>query len=45
MAGAMAMGASGAWCASVFLTTSEAETSEIVKEKNVGSIIQSNCEI
>ena len=33
MAGAMAMGASGAWCASVFLTTSEAETSEIVKEK------------
>ena len=33
MAGAMAMGASGAWCASVFLTTSEAETSEVVKEK------------
>ena len=33
MAGAMAMGASGAWCASVFLTTSEAETSEVVKDK------------
>ena len=33
MAGAMAMGASGAWCASVFLTTSEAETSQVVKDK------------
>ncbi|MEQ9142853.1 MAG: nitronate monooxygenase family protein [Parvibaculaceae bacterium] len=33
MAAAMAMGAEGAWCGSVWLTTSEAETSEIVKQK------------
>ena len=33
MAGLMAMGAAGAWCGSVWLTTSEAETSESVKEK------------
>ncbi|NNU16174.1 nitronate monooxygenase [Parvularcula sp. ZS-1/3] len=33
MAGMMAMGAAGAWCGSVWLTTSEAETSESVKEK------------
>ncbi len=33
MAAAMAMGASGAWCGSVWLTTSEAETNPIVKEK------------
>jgi len=33
MAAAMAMGASGAWCASVWLTTTEAETSPAVKEK------------
>jgi len=33
MAGIMAMGASGVWCASVFLTTTEAETSPTVKEK------------
>lgn len=33
MAGAMAMGADGAWCGSVWLTTSEAETNPIVKEK------------
>jgi len=30
MAGMMAMGAAGAWCGSVWLTTSEAETSESV---------------
>ncbi len=33
MAAAMAMGAAGAWCGSVWLTTSEAETSPVVKEK------------
>ena len=33
MAGVMAMGADGVWCASVFLTTAEAETHPIVKEK------------
>jgi NAD(P)H-dependent flavin oxidoreductase YrpB (nitropropane dioxygenase family) len=29
----MAMGAAGAWCGSVWLTTPEAETSEIIKQK------------
>lgn len=33
MAAAMAMGAAGAWCGSVWLTTSEAETSPVIKEK------------
>ena len=33
MAASMAMGASGAWCGSVWLTTSEAETNPVVKEK------------
>ncbi|MEL6258183.1 MAG: nitronate monooxygenase [Pseudomonadota bacterium] len=33
MAAAMAMGASGAWCGSVWLTTTEAETAPYVKEK------------
>lgn len=33
MAGMMAMGAAGAWCGSVWLTTTEAETSQSVKEK------------
>lgn len=33
MAAAMCMGASGAWCGSVWLTTSEAETNPVVKEK------------
>lgn len=33
MAGCMAMGAAGAWTGSVWLTTSEAETSPVVKEK------------
>lgn len=33
MAAAMAMGADGVWCGSVWLTTSEAETSETVKAK------------
>lgn len=33
MAAAMAMGAAGAWCGSVWLTTVEAETNPIVKEK------------
>ena len=32
MAGIMAMGADGVWCASVFLTTTDAETSENIKE-------------
>ena len=33
MAAAMAMGASGAWCGSVWLTTVEAETNPVVKAK------------
>ena len=33
MAAAMSMGAAGAWCGSVWLTTTEAETNPIVKEK------------
>ena len=37
MAGVMAMGASGVWCASVFLPTSEAETSPTVKEKMINA--------
>ncbi|MEM6914661.1 MAG: nitronate monooxygenase, partial [Pseudomonadota bacterium] len=35
MAGMMAMGAAGAWCGSVWLTTTEAETSESVKAKMI----------
>ena len=37
MAGIMAMGADGVWCASVFLPTTEAETSENIKEKMVNA--------
>jgi|TARA_R110002033_G_scaffold787_7_gene7282 NAD(P)H-dependent flavin oxidoreductase YrpB (nitropropane dioxygenase family) len=33
MAAAMAMGASGVWCGSVWLTTVEAETNPVVKQK------------
>jgi NAD(P)H-dependent flavin oxidoreductase YrpB (nitropropane dioxygenase family) len=33
MAAAMAMGAHGAWCGSVWLTTAEAETNTVVKDK------------
>ncbi len=33
MAAAMAMGAAGAWCGSVWLTTTEAETNPVVKQK------------
>ena len=33
MAACMAMGADGAWCGSVWLTTREAETNPVVKEK------------
>ncbi|MFT3726236.1 MAG: nitronate monooxygenase [Terricaulis sp.] len=33
MAACMAMGAAGAWCGSVWLTTPEAETNPVVKEK------------
>lgn len=33
MAAAMSMGASGVWCGSVWLTTIEAETNPVVKEK------------
>lgn len=33
MAAAMALGAEGVWCGSVWLTTSEAETHPVVKEK------------
>jgi NAD(P)H-dependent flavin oxidoreductase YrpB (nitropropane dioxygenase family) len=37
MAAAMAMGAAGAWCGSVWLTTAEAETNPVVKEKMLGA--------
>ncbi len=37
MAAAMAMGASGAWCGSVWLTTIESEVDPIVKEKMVAA--------
>ena len=37
MAGIMAMGADGVWCASVFLTTSDSETSDNIKEKMVAA--------
>lgn len=37
MAAAMALGAQGVWCGSVWLTTEEAETSPIVKEKFLGA--------
>ena len=37
MAGIMAMGADGVWCASVFLPTTEAETSDNIKEKLVAA--------
>jgi NAD(P)H-dependent flavin oxidoreductase YrpB (nitropropane dioxygenase family) len=33
MAAAMSMGAAGAWCGSVWLTTTEAETSDTIKQK------------
>lgn len=33
MAAAMSMGAAGAWCGSVWLTTAEAETTQVMKEK------------
>ncbi|MCE8509758.1 nitronate monooxygenase [Ruegeria pomeroyi] len=33
MAAAMAMGAAGAWCGSVWLTTAEGERSQVVKDK------------
>jgi NAD(P)H-dependent flavin oxidoreductase YrpB (nitropropane dioxygenase family) len=35
MAASMAMGASGAWTGSMWLTTSEAETSPVIKEKYI----------
>ena len=37
MAACMAMGASGAWTGSVWLTTSEAETSPVIKDKYVAA--------
>lgn len=37
MAGMMAMGAQGAWCGSVWLATTEAETSETFREKMVAA--------
>ena len=37
MAGVMAMGPDGVWCASVFLPTTEAETSDNVKEKMIAA--------
>ncbi len=33
MAAAMAMGAAGAWCGSVWLTTAEAEPAQVIKDK------------
>jgi NAD(P)H-dependent flavin oxidoreductase YrpB (nitropropane dioxygenase family) len=45
MAGVMAMGADGVWCASVFLPTKEAETSEVIKEKNGECFLKSNGKI
>ena len=40
MAACMAMGAAGAWTGSVWLTTSEAETSSVVKEKMLAASSQ-----
>ncbi len=37
MAAAMAMGADGAWTGSVWLTTTEAETSPVIKEKYIAA--------
>ena len=37
MAAAMAMGASGAWCGSVWLTTIESEVEPVIKEKMVAA--------
>jgi NAD(P)H-dependent flavin oxidoreductase YrpB (nitropropane dioxygenase family) len=37
MAAAMAMGAAGAWCGSVWLTTPEAETSDVIKQKLIAA--------
>ena len=37
MAAAMAMGASGAWCGSVWLTTVESEVPPVIKEKKVAA--------
>lgn len=37
MAGMMAMGADGAWCGSVWLATSEAETTEVFREKMIAA--------
>tara|TARA_Y100000817_G_scaffold244353_1_gene196308 strand:- start:971 stop:2110 length:1140 start_codon:yes stop_codon:yes gene_type:complete len=37
MAAAMAMGASGAWCGSVWLTTIESEVDPVIKEKMVSA--------
>ncbi|MFC3614476.1 NAD(P)H-dependent flavin oxidoreductase [Lutimaribacter marinistellae] len=37
MAAAMAMGAAGAWCGSVWLTTAEAEPSEVIKQKLIAA--------
>ena len=37
MAAAMAMGASGAWCGSVWLTTIESEVDPVIKEKMVAA--------
>ena len=37
MAASMAMGAAGAWCGSVWLTTAEAETNPVVKEKMIAA--------
>ena len=37
MAGMMAMGAAGAWCGSVWLATTEAETTEVFREQMVSA--------
>jgi NAD(P)H-dependent flavin oxidoreductase YrpB (nitropropane dioxygenase family) len=37
MAGMMAMGAAGAWCGSVWLATTEAETHDVFREKMIAA--------
>ena len=37
VAAAMALGAQGVWCGSVWLTTAEAETDPVVKQKMLGA--------
>lgn len=45
MAACMAMGADGAWCGSVWLTTREAETNPVVKEKTSTACLAAVCAV